>query len=219
MMREPLIAHVSKRQGASPGPAAYNIASSFDTPPIKIRGRPTTFRKSFDDRKLLNPPSTLGNVTKITLHGRPELQKDKFSTPGPSYLPDSFGKGSRYSTFGTLPGVKSKPPSRMTMNPSFGPGPAAYNTSDHTFDGNGTKGIKMKGCHDFKYANTASPGPGAYAPRYNSVLAEAPKPVFHIRPKIKDPEPGVGYKQLGSTLTGPAFTMKGRIDDEINYIN
>ena len=217
MLREPLIAHVSKRQGSTPGPAAYNIASTFDTTPIHMKGRPIQ-RRSMDDRRLLSLPSTLGNVTKITLHGRPEYNPDKFNTPGPSYVPDSFGKGSRYSTFGNLPGVKSHPPSRMSMNPSFGPGPAAYNTYDHTFDGNGTRGIKMKGTHNFQYAKTDSPGPGAYAPRFNSVLSEAPKPVFHIRPKLKDPDPGVGYKQLGSTLTGPSFTMKGRIDDDINLI-
>ena len=213
MLKEPLIAHVSKRQGSSPGPAAYNISSSLECPPIKMRGR-STKREESDTRTMLNLPSTIGNVPKITLAGRTEGGRDKFVTPGPTYIPKTFGYGARYSTFGNLPGIKSKPPSRMTMNPSFSPGPAAYNTYDHTFDGKGDKGIKMKGAHNFDYGNQHIPGPGRYAPRYNSVLATAPKPVFHIRPKEKEPDPGVGFKDLGSTLGGPAFTMKARRDDD-----
>jgi hypothetical protein len=183
-----------------------------------MRGR-STKRAVEDNRTMLNLPSTLGNVPKISLGGRCDGGRDKFVTPGPSYIPKTFGHDARYSTFGNLPGIKSKPPSRLTMSTSFSPGPAAYNTFDHTFDASGEKGIKMKGCHNFSYNNLHNPGPGRYAPRYNSVLASAPKPTFHIRPKDKDPEPGVGFKDLGSTLGGPSFTMKARRDDDnINLI-
>lgn len=215
--RDPLIAHVSRRQGGTPGPAAYNISTKLETTTIKLKGRQSE-RISYDDTRMLKLPSTLGNVTRITLGGRTNLVTDKFQTPGPSYIPPSFGAGSRHHTFGTHNGMKTKSQTALDRSITPGPGPAAYDVKDHTFDANGTKGIKMKGTHDFKYANTVSPGPGAYAPRFESVLASAPKPIFHIRPKMKDPEPGVGYKELGSTLSGPQFTMKRRANDDINLI-
>ncbi|EAY03877.1 hypothetical protein TVAG_443650 [Trichomonas vaginalis G3] len=215
--RDPLIAHVSKRQATSPGPAAYDISKRLETTPIKMKGRRTE-KVVYDDVRLLNIPSTIGKVPKITISGRTTGITDKFVTPGPTYVPPPFGSGSRHHQFGTHNGIKARPKTAMDTVQTPGPGPAAFNTRDHTFDATGKKGIKMKGTHDFKYAETASPGPGAYAPRFESVLAAAPKPIMHIRPKTKDPEPGVGYKELGSTLTGPAFTMKRRATDDINLV-
>ncbi|EAY13165.1 hypothetical protein TVAG_444490 [Trichomonas vaginalis G3] len=215
--RDPLIAHVSKRQGGTPGPAAYNIESRLDTTTIKLKGRPSD-KVLYDDTRMLKLPSTIGNVPKITLGARTQLLTNKFQTPGPSYIPPSFGAGSRHHSFGTFNGMKTKSQTSLDHAITPGPGPAAYSLRDHSFDATGAKGIKMKGTHDFKYAESVSPGPGAYAPRFESVLASAPKPIFHIRPKSKDPEPGVGYKELGSTLSGPQYTMKRRADDDINLI-
>ena len=220
MLREPLIAHVSKRQAQSPGPGAYDISRKLECPPIKMRGRYEK-RQIKDDRELLNLPSSLGNVPKITLGGRNDGCIDKFATPGPSYIPPNFGANAKKSSFGAF-GDKGKTVKRaktvLDACSTPGPGPSAYNTRDHTFDANGTRGIRMKGHHDFKYDMASSPGPCAYMPRYNSVLATAPKPVFHIRPKEKEPEPGVGFKDLKSTLSGPRFTMKARNTDDINLV-
>lgn len=215
--RDPLIAHQSKRQTATPGPAAYDISTKLETTPIKMKGRKQE-KVVYDDVRLVNLPSSFGKVPKITISGRSPGITDKFVTPGPNYMPPAFGTGSRHHQFGTHNGIKTRPKTALDRAMTPGPGPAGYDVKEHTFDANGKKGIKMKGFHNFNYAETASPGPGAYHPRYESVLATAPKPVFHIRPKAKDPEPGVGYKELGSTLTGPAYTMKRRATDDINLI-
>ena len=222
--REPLIAHKSKRQTGSPGPGAYDISRTFETAPIKIKGRYTK-RVFPDEARLVNLPSDFGKVPKIHMGVRSEGIKEKFHVPGPNYMPPSFGAQGRKTSFGSFndPGknkARIRPKTALELCETPGPGPGAFNLRDydHTFDGTGPKGIKMKGKHNFNYDMAYSPGPSAYNPRYNSVLKTAPKPYMHIRPREKPPEPTGAYKDLGSTLTGPAFTIKARNTDDIDLL-
>ena len=55
-----------------------------------------------------------------------------------------------------------------------------------------------------------SPGPGAYMPDYNATMPRAPSASMHIRPKDRTNDTTPGYTDLGSTLTGPKFTIGRR---------
>lgn len=229
--RAECIAHVSKSQATlSPGPAYYNVTHQFDTShiaPIKMKGRYSLPTQNVD-APYYKIPSTLGKVPAIRLHGRAQA-KTAASTPGPTYMPPSFGSGARKIGFAPLPKLANRrlpkdgkngaatSLSRRTGSETLGPGPC-YNIRDHTFDANGKVGIVFKGCHDFKYANTVSPGPANYNPKFTAVLPAAPKIGFHDRPKDKAPATSPGYIELKSTLTGPSFTMKARAIDDINII-
>lgn len=227
------IAHVSKSMATlSPGPAYYNIKRKFNgkqCPPIKFKGR-HSLNSNMVDAPFYNLPSTIGKVAPITLHGKTEV-KSSYSTPGPTYLPPTFGSDAR--KIGMRPPIsslKKRYPknegkggsatslSMRSSDATPGPGPGIYMLRDHSFDATGKAGYSMKGCHDFHYANSISPGPCAYKPKYNSVLPSAPKIGFHDRPKDKGPPITPGYRDLGSTLTGPSFTMKARAEDDINII-
>lgn len=217
MDREPLVAHNTDKTANSPGPGSYNTSSKFAQPTILMKGRPVE-RTHYDDIPLYKLPSTIGNVPRITLAGRTKMVTSQMSTPGPSYIPPKFGYQARHSSFGPIKYQTGKANlGRTGKSETPGPGPAAYDTSLHDFNGKG-RGIVFKGSHDFKYANTDSPGPGAYAPRFKSVLASSPMISFHTRPETKQPASSVGYRQLGSTLGGPKFTMKARRDDPINIV-
>ena len=75
----------------------------------------------------------------------------------------------------------------------------------------------MKGSHNFNYANTCSPGPASYRVSYSfdSTRPSSPKTYIHTRPPERKREATPGYRNLGSTLGGPRYTIKARADDEI----
>jgi hypothetical protein len=224
------IAHVSKSMAnQSPGPAFYNVNRSFEggCPTILMKGR-RSLPSGFTDVQLYNLPTTIGKVTGITLHGRTEI-RPTFHTPGPSYLPPRFGSNARMCGFppisyGAKPrGGKDGGQSALgrPKNPSatIGPGPAAFVLRDKSFDATGNIGYTIKGCHDFQIGGTESPGPGAYAPKFNAVLKTGPKIAFHSRTALKGPPETPGYRGIGSSVgEGPKFTMKARANDEIQVI-
>ncbi|OHS95425.1 hypothetical protein TRFO_10588 [Tritrichomonas foetus] len=229
--RAECIAHIPKSMAnASPGPAHYNVKRKFNgkqCPPIKMKGR-HSITSHLVDAPYYNLPSTIGKVTAIGLHGRTELRASA-ETPGPTYIPPSFGSGARKISFPApqsslkkrVPksdGAASSLSRRRNPDETPGPGPGTYVIRDKSFEANGKMGYTIKGSHDFHYANTSSPGPGAYAPKFTAVLPSVPKIGFHDRPKEKDPAVTPGYRELGSTLTGPSFTMKARATDDINVI-
>jgi hypothetical protein len=76
----------------------------------------------------------------------------------------------------------------------------------------------IKGSHDFRYGMGASPGPAAYRPQYEKILPAAPKYGMHVRTKVHEPEQTPGYRNIGSTLGGPRWSMKSRADDEIMVV-
>lgn len=226
------IAHVtgSMRTNPSPGPGYYDVKRKFkkQCPPVYMKGRHSQSYET-NPAPYYNVPSNFGKVTRIGLHGRTDL-RDKFMTPGPSYVPPSFGSNARKIGIAAptsnnpkrVPKGKEGAQSALSLRHSAdctpGPGPAAYSIRDKSFDAEGTTGVIIKGHHDFKYDVSVSPGPGAYAPKFKAVLPSAPQISFHDRPKDKEPESQPGYRNLGSTLTGPSFTMKARASDDIHVV-
>lgn len=216
----------------SPGPAAYNIKRKFkkQCPPIKMKSR-----HNLEPERLNAPyykvPEHFGKTPKVHMHYRTE-EKNKFVTPGPNYVPPPFGKNGikigmspfRAKTAVDNRTVKGDDGKMTTLgkrkNPDStpGPGPGTYSTRTHELDGDGTKGIGISGHHAFDYGIAQTPGPSAYKPRYEKVLPAAPKYGMRIRPQEKDPEGTPGYRNLGSTLSGPKYTMKRREDDDIQVI-
>jgi hypothetical protein len=213
------LAHVSKSMAVqSPGPAFYNVKRTMEgaCPTILMRGR-HSLPSSYTDVQLYNLPTTIGKVTRITLHGRTEI-RPTFRTPGPSYMPPTFGSAARKCGF---PPISFGPRIRRAKDPSEtpGPGPAAFMLRDKSFDAAGNAGYTIKGCHDFGFVNTESPGPGRYAPKFDAVLRTGPKIAFHDRTPLKGAPETPGYRAVGSSFgEGPKFTMKGRAVDEIEII-
>jgi hypothetical protein len=233
--RAEVITYVSRytREGRSPGPAAYNVKRALDnpeTPVITMRGR-TSARSEISEAPYYKLRSTVEGVTPITLHGRPSRRAPD-PTPAGSYFPPAFGSGARKSgfagpSFGTSEGSarRKRTEARSTETPlgkrrsvdeTPGPGPGRYLTRGGEFDGNGHTGVQMKGNHAFGYGNLETPGPGSYRPKFDKVGPSAPKYGLHGRTKLPGKEPTPGYRDIGSTLGGLKFSMKGRADDEIH---
>ncbi|OHT08261.1 hypothetical protein TRFO_23273 [Tritrichomonas foetus] len=223
------IAHIpSSMKNGTPGPGKYNTRPKFkgQTAPIKMKGRhelPTDTNKA----PYYNLPSTVGNTTKINMHSRTETRAS-YVTPGPSYVPPAFGSDAR--KVGISPPVfntrSSKSSSsrrsastalgrRRNPDETPGPGPGKYSTRTEPSTAHG---VRIKGSHDFRYQNTDSPGPAAYKPRYEKVIPSAPKYGIKGRHNPKDRESTPGYRNLGSTLGGPRYSMKARANDDICII-
>jgi hypothetical protein len=149
-------------------------------------------------------------------------------------MPPSFGSGARKSGFAGpsfgLPDssahrkgadARSTPTPlgmRRSGDETPGPGPGRYLTRGAEFDGDGHAGVQMKGNHDFGFGNPGTPGPGAYRPRFEKVLPNPPKYSLHTRTKLPGRETTPGYRNIGSSLGGPRFSMKARADDEIAVV-
>lgn len=220
--RPVLIAHTtaSTRASASPGPGAYNIRRDFgsDVTPIHLHSRTSLSRKTVS-APYYNLPTTIGKTTRIGIHGRPQLRGIPESR-GPEYIPPSFGSGARVVRIspppedtlphGRVPGGEFKRIERRNPNLTPGPGPAAYDVHLKDFAGDGRGGSRMSGSHDFGFSTVVSPGPAAYNPNFKAIFPKAPESTFHTRPQTKEPEVTPGYRTLGSTLSGPRFTLKGR---------
>ena len=211
-MEKDLIIHVTGNNNIGPGPGAYNIASSLNRPCILMKGR-TSLRDRVIDVPFYRLPTTVGNVTKISLGGRTKIPGAGSFTPGPTYVPPKLGSNARKTSFGSPP--KTKISSALSTFATPGPGPAAYSIRDNSFDGDGKRGVSISGAHNLMYANTISPGPAAYKPKFAAVMKKAPLIQFHTKPSQRIAQSDVPYRNLGSTLGGPKFTMKARRDDKI----
>jgi hypothetical protein len=230
--RGEVIAHVG-RAGRSPGPAAYHVKRSLDapeTPVIRMRGRPSTSIE-VNRAPYYNLRSSIGTATPITLHGRPRERAPEVF-PGISYMPPAFGSAARKigfagPSFGLPEGSSRRATARSTPTPlgkrrnpdeTPGPGPGRYVTRGSDFDSGGKRGVQMKGDHEFDWGDPHTPGPAAYRPRSEKVLPAAPKYGLHGRTKLPEREPTPGYRDIGSSLGGPRYTMKGRADDEVQIV-
>jgi hypothetical protein len=76
----------------------------------------------------------------------------------------------------------------------------------------------IKGTHEFGPTSASTPGPGAYRPQYERILPAAPKYGMHVRTKLPEREQTPGYRNIGSTLGGPRWSMKSRADDEVMVV-
>lgn len=228
------IAHITESvKTKSPGPAAYKIKRSMkkDVPPIKMKGR-HSLQQDINKAPYYNVGSSFGKTTPIKMHGRTPM-KEREVTPGPSYVPPPFGSTSRKVGFASHSVSYPRPKTtgggrgddggtrlgkRRNKDATPGPGPGAYSTRCKDFDEEGKKGIAISGSHNFSFGSGASPGPAAYKPKYDKILPAAPKYGFHDRPKTSQPESTPGYRNLGSTLGGPRYSMKARANDDICII-
>lgn len=227
------IAHIPKsmREGI-PGPGTYNTRPDFQeqTPAIKMKGR-HSLAQFKNDAPYYNIPTSIGKTTKINMHTRSET-KSKFVTPGPSYMPPAFGSDARkigisppvFHTSKTRRSASSARSSSTALgkrrNPDDtpGPGPGKYSTRSELGGAKTSHGVRIKGSHNFNYLTADSPGPAAYKPKYEKVLPSAPKYGMKGRHKAKEPEVTPGYRNLGSTLGGPRYSMKARATDDICVI-
>lgn len=226
------IGHMSRRLRAmaSPGPAAYDIDRELKgaVPVIKMKGR-HDLPKDKTDVPYYNTRTSIDKVTPIKMHGRTKMHQPE-ATPGPTYIPPAFGSDARKVGF-AAPDFGKKPRAssarrktrasgtalgrRGASDETPGPGPGAYSTRGRDFEARGTKGVQIKGSHDLRLANTESPGPGTYVPQYDKVMPSAPKYGIRGRAKEKRQDVTPGYRNLGSTLSGPRYSMKARATDDI----
>jgi hypothetical protein len=226
--RGEVIAHLG-RSARSPGPAAYRVPRALDepgTPAIRLRGRPSTAAE-VDGAPYYSVRGAIGGATPIALHGRPR-ERAPDAPPGPSYLPPPFGRGARRSGFaGPSHGLPGGGPRRSAATPlggrrgpdeTPGPGPGRYLTRGADFAGGGARGAQMKGGRAAGGGDPGTPGPAAYRPRYDKVLPAAPRPALGARTRLPEREPTPGYRDIGSTLGGPRFTIKARADDAVAVV-
>ena len=189
---------------ATPGPGAYNpsLASTMkNTPSYTMKSRHDPPSSSINTAPYHNIPSTIGVGPRISLGSRREVRTTQ-ETPGPSYVPPSFGSDAKKLTFGGGRYLQSR------SGDSDTPGPGAYMVPS-TF---GREGIRssMHSRHAEPNTANASPGPGAYYPDYNFTKPRAPSASMHIRTRMNQPESTPGYYDIGSTLTVPKFTIGRR---------
>ena len=192
----------TRNQDSTPGPGAYNPSdSTFKSAPKfsmqsrhEINQRPVTAQY-----RML--PSTIGQGPKFSLGSRhADINGDK--TPGPSYIPPSFGSDARKSAMASRH-------AELRNSMADNPGPGAYNIPERFARDARKSSLHSRTMDAFPIGNQ-SPGPAQYSPDYMSQKPRAPSSSMHIRTKLPQPEQTSGYLNLGSTLTGPRFTIGRR---------
>lgn len=188
----------------TPGPGAYNpsMTSTMPNPPkYTMKGRHEINSSSINTAPYRALPSSIGVGPRISLGSRREVRNAE-NTPGPSYLPPSFGSDAKKSTMG---GGRYIEPRSASYD--F-PGPGAYSVPSSF--GNESRKSSLHSRHAEPNSSAASPGPGAYYPSYNYTKPRAPSASMHIRTRMNQPESTPGYYDIGSTLQGPKFTIGRR---------
>lgn len=197
---------VEAKKDTFPGPGKYDVKHDLgkDAPSFTIRSRIEQNKKP-----LAVPyqaiPSTIGDGPKPSLHGRYDL-KNKESTPGPNYVPPSFGKETKASS------LYSRREPKKSQDQV--PGPGQYPIQSTV--GAGKKySMKARQFPPDERGVSASPGP-AYLPNFQ----DQPKGItIHNRiPDPKDKEPAPKYVALPSTIgnDGPKFTIGRREELELS---
>lgn len=227
--RGEIIAHISKFSdiNISPGPGSYNTNTTLldDVPIIKMKSRHSLHTES-NNAPYYYSKSNFGQTSPIRMRSR-HLPQQSWTTPGPSYIPPPFGSQSPGYSFGS-PSKKfsiekdkqSQTHHKRNHSKKFnsGPGPGDYNLRGDDFAGNGKHGIKISGSRDFAFQNNHTPGPAAYKPRSDAILPSSPKYTIQHKLSSKRDEVTPGYRNLGSTLGEPRFSIKTRVDDQIVII-
>ena len=193
---------VSTRQSSStPGPGAYSPNySSLGGPKFSMKSRhETTTRPETAQYTML--PSTIGQGPRFSLGSRHQV-RDTETTPGPSYIPPPLGSDAKKTSL-SFRHSEARNPMADT------PGPGAYNISAK-FANDAPKASMHGRTKDMFQYGSQSPGPGAYKPDFSATMPRAPSASMHIRPKDRTSDTTPGYRDLGSTLTGPKFTIGRR---------
>jgi hypothetical protein len=142
-------------------------------------------------------PSSVGEGPKISLASRHKT-RDAENTPGPGYVPPALGSDAQKSALasrhseGRDSRLDNPGPGAYTIAPKFANDANKYTLHQRT----GTRSDE-----------TASPGPGAYAPNMDAVKPRAPSATLHIRPQNPRRDETPGYVDLGSTLTHGGRTI------------
>ena len=193
---------VTSMKDTTPGPGAYNPSDATLKvgPKFTFKGRhETSTRPDTAQYRLL--PSTIGQGPKISLGSR-HAERNSENTPGPSYIPPSFGSNARKSSMG----MRHK---ELRSSSADFPGPGAYSIPER-FARDARKSSLHSRTMDSFTIGDVSPGPAQYTPDYSSQKPRAPSATMHIRTKLPQPEQTPGYYDLGSTLKGPSFTIGRR---------
>ena len=152
-----------------PAPCDYVDRDRFGegVPKYSMKGRYTQSRK-VDDPYLVNLPSTIGDVPKITMHGRVD-PPNPYVPPGPNYVPPPFGKEAKNIRF-----TRARKRERIPKSP----GPADYTISKVAGKMVGTESpmtnIRTGGPRQL-WGTIEGPGPAVYKPRYERVKARSPR--------------------------------------------
>ena len=200
-----LIRLTSKKE-KSPGPGEYTIPSKFGNEGTRITlvARPQETTKDIISAPFQDIGSTIGKGPKYSLRSRPADLKTQETSPGPNYLPPSFGSSSPAH-------ILHKPEHpRSSSSATCSPGPAAYKLPDTV---SSKKGFTLKPrIFPPDEGHPDGPGPGLYVPKYDSVLPKnsgallGPHDVQEHRAK-STLSPGPGQYVIPSSLSkkGPTF--------------
>lgn len=193
----------------SPGPGNYEVRDSDplkNTRPIYIQSRPETKYEPTTDLPLRDMRMPFCESSGFKIGERtPEKRKRAVES---SYTPSEFGKdgkkvtissrGKEYTSKDVVP-----PPGSYYRNVPFG--------SDARTSSMGTPRDKVKSAY------SSQPGPGSYSPDYSSGKTSSPKFTIsgasYTPKKDKTPE----YRNLGSTLGGPKYSIRASHKPEISY--
>ena len=128
------------------------------------------------------------------------------------------------SAFGTPPRVSSRSSSRSQSRASSrlsarsstsrkSAGQVEIMKANETFNKNYNH-IQIKGKHEPVLNNLDSPGP-KYHPKYDQVLPKKPKPSIGNRNMTKYATESGEFTNLGSTFSGPRYTIQSRYDNDV----
>jgi hypothetical protein len=190
------------RTYSGPGPAAYETTTQIgaDARKYSMRSRIDT-KKTKLDVPYVAIPSTFGSGPKVSFHGRSESPKTE-STPGPNYMPPSFGSDTSKFSFGNRRDISKRATSAHT------PGPGEYQIPSSIGQG---KKFSIKGREKPPESKEQNPGPAKYSPEYDK-LYPGRKTEIGKRFKEKKFQPMGKYYMLPDMDRGPAFTI-GRKDN------
>ncbi|OHT03172.1 hypothetical protein TRFO_06855 [Tritrichomonas foetus] len=195
------LVRVSKNRAKMPGPGEYVIHPTFGTEGIRpsFGGRPHEKEKE-KGIGYENIGSTIGAGPKWSFHARPK-ERNIQSSPGPDYLPPSFGKNAPSSSFhGYVKQIRSSDKS---------PGPGQYQVNSPITKG---KGFTLKArVFPPDEGKNDSPGP-KYSYDYKTTLPNAKgfqyHPMIETKQKI-DSTPGPGHYVVDRKLASSAMSFHG----------
>ena len=174
--------HLSSHEVSSPGPGAYQIPSEFGKKAAHIYRQYEKVNHNLDP-EIVALPSTIGTGPKYHFGAR-HYQKDTENTPGPNYVPPSFGSGKPALHFHSK-GIAYK--DRVPI----GPGPGSYNSLQKSYSPRFT----MKSREVPKEPGPDGPGPGLYFPNYSYLEPHSSTP--HMTKgetrDFKEQTPGPNY--------------------------
>ena len=180
----------------SPGPK-YNNPGEIgrDSPKYSIRSR-IDVKKEKLDPALNALPEMFGKEAHAYTIGVKSKERDLVQSPGPEYIPPGIGTESPKWSMTSRRERKRD----LSLEP---PGPGQY--SPQTDDMSRKWTIATRAVPpDPKNTN---PGPSQYDPNYTLIRRSTQMTAIREKFKERPPEPQPGYVDLGSTLTGPKWTI------------